>query len=81
MKKTINVQNLKNEINDMLRYSTCTPDTRFGMITVLEQVLHQSGNYSGFQYLSSDRLADEFLPGIRENNDFTNTDSSRRRYF
>lgn len=50
-RKTFKVQDLVNRTNDRLRVSTCSPEVRLGMIAVLESILHETGNYRGFNYL------------------------------
>jgi hypothetical protein len=51
MKKTFRVVDLIDKINRMLAISTCSQETRCGMIAVLESVLHDTGNYRGFNYI------------------------------
>ena len=63
-RKTCNVEQLRNTVNEMLQNSTCSADTRQGMINVLEQVLHDTGNYNGFQYLGKEATPEGQLPGI-----------------
>jgi hypothetical protein len=48
MKKTFRVEDLIDKINHMLAVSTCSQETRFGMIAALEVVLHDTGNYRGY---------------------------------
>ena len=48
MRKTLDVKMIRERVNKMLDVSTCTPEERFGMIAVLEMILHESGNYRGF---------------------------------
>jgi hypothetical protein len=50
-RKTIDVQYLRDNINQRLADSTCEPEVRYGMISILENVLHETGNYKGFCYL------------------------------
>jgi hypothetical protein len=52
-RKTFSVRELVININYRLEHSTCTDAERFAMISVLENVLHETGNYAGFQYLGS----------------------------
>lgn len=52
-RKTFNVADLKARINRRLELSTCAPEVRRGMASVLEEILHDSGNYKGFQLLES----------------------------
>jgi len=54
MRKTFKVEALKNKINGMIR-DLPDADTagRETLQTLIENVLMESGNYSGFQYLST----------------------------
>lgn len=68
-RKTANVAEILRSVNMKLARSTCSPHMRLGMIAVLETVLHDSGLYSGFGYLSSADMERNGLwaekPGIR----------------
>lgn len=93
MKKTISVQAIKDDINKALKNSDyLTPDYRQGLISCVENVLHSTGNYNGFRYLTEDEVPKGEQPGI--NYDimtdlpfedigmrFSNTDETRRYYF
>ena len=80
-RKTLNVEDFKNRCNDMLKHSEPTMiEMRHGIIFALEEALRMTGNYQGFKYLCK-RDVPSGIPGIRENNDFTNTDETRRMYF
>ena len=93
MKKTFNVKALKDDINISLKMSEyVTPDYRQGLISCIENILHRTGNYSGFRYLSKDEVPDGEQPGININvitnlpfesmdMKFSNTDETRRYYF
>jgi hypothetical protein len=48
MRKTFKVSDLIDRVNNMLDTSTCSPEERFGMIAVLGMVLHETGNYVGY---------------------------------
>ena len=80
-KKTFQVEEVKSKFNDMLKNGTQSKEERYGLISALEMILKDSGNYNGFMYLSERDVPKDELPGIRENNDFTNTDETRRKYF
>ena len=63
---------------------------RLGIITMIERVLHDSNNYSGFCYLTKNDLPDGVAPGVNigPNNEtlsyderFKGTDETRRKYF
>lgn len=89
-KKTFNVEKFVTTINEFLQESTCGPDVRRGMIVSIETVLHETDNYGGFRYLSSQDLPDGVLPGVRYDSNgnllpypdrFIDTDDTRRRYY
>lgn len=64
-RKTVNVDQLRVKINEMLAGSTCSPDIRRGMMNTLEFVLHETGNYHGFMYLNQAQVPEGQLPGVR----------------
>jgi len=59
MRKTFEVEALKNKVNGMLKN---LPDedvaARNALQVLVESVLHESGNYSGFQYLDARDMED-----------------------
>ena len=66
-RKTFNVEEFKNAVNTSLAQSLseyCPPAQRQGMMNVLEMMLHQTGNYRGFTYLTLDEVPNGELPGI-----------------
>lgn len=74
-RKTYKIETLIEKVNGMLMGSA--PDegeARQGMATVLESVLHETGNYRGFSYLPTEWKADG--SGLRDG-----FDDTRRRYF
>jgi hypothetical protein len=64
MKKTFNVNEYRTMVNEILAKSTCSADMRQGMITMLEEILHQTGNYRGFNYLMQNQVPAGEKPGI-----------------
>lgn len=66
VRKTIDVGFLKNEINCMLASGTVSKEYRFGQISILELVLHSTGNYNGFRYLTQEEIPPHCDPGINE---------------
>ena len=80
-RKTIEVEAVKNKLNDMLKNGTQSKDERYGLISAIQTILMDSGNYNGFKYLDESEVPKDELPGIRPNQDFTNTDETRRKYF
>jgi hypothetical protein len=47
-KKTIKVEDIRDTVNGMLLRDDITDDVRVGMCAVLENILHITGNYQGF---------------------------------
>ena len=86
-RKTINVEDFKNQCNKMLAMSEYdSKDIRYGIIEALESALRMSGNYNGFQYLESKDVPSGKKPGIRSydksySENFKDTDDTRRKYF
>ena len=67
MKKTFNIDAYRTMVNETLANSTCSSDMRKGMITMLEEILHRTGNYKGFQYLMRGQVVAGEKPGINVN--------------
>lgn len=85
MTKNISIVQLVETVNNMLATSVCDISTRYGMITLLEKVLMDTGNYKGYGYLSAFDAPGMITPGVRFigpelTADFDNTDPTRRRY-
>jgi len=85
-RKTIEVAELISMTNLVLTRSTCTPDIRQGMMNLLEAVLHKTGNYKGYKYLTEGYVPDGARPGINSIDldivgRFENTDKTRVEYF
>lgn len=49
-RKTIEVEFILDKVNYMLEHSTCNQDFKRGAASVLEMILHETGNYAGFNY-------------------------------
>jgi|TARA_R110000851_G_scaffold230898_10_gene383775 hypothetical protein len=89
--KTFNVQALKDSINHSLVHGMDDQvEMRRGQCAALEFVLHESGNYSGFNYLDAKSMESSRFGttvGVHEFNDavgrwnFENTDDTRRYYY
>lgn len=84
-RKTVSVESVVDEINRMLRESTCSPEARFGMCQAVQTVLSMAGRYSGFRYLTADEVPAGHKPGINwdaphDNQDARYPDESRRQY-
>ena len=87
-KKTMSVKDLLEKVNGVIRWSICDPLGRQGMISVLNSVLHDTGNYKGFRYLEEGEIPVGQRPGIRWVDtgegltaSFENTDATRVAYF
>ena len=93
MRKTMKVAALIDEANRTLRESTHeSNDCRIGIITFLEHILHATGSYNGFGYLTEKEVPAGTNPGINYDwstrlpkepyeERFKNCDDSRRRYY
>lgn len=77
-RKTFYVESLKNDVNHFLKNSTCSQDRRQGRIDVLQDILHSTGNYHGFQYLWRNAVPAGHLPGIIVNGTVENTPHEER---
>lgn len=67
-RKTVKVEELKNMVNEMLqngddRYGADTR-TRQGSIYILENILHDTGNYHGYRHLRPSEVPPGNKPGI-----------------
>ena len=82
-RKTIHIAQFCEYVNNSLRLSTESPDTRQGKINLLEAMLHLTDNYNGYNYLTQDEVPEGQLPGIRHDveDKFHNTDKTRVRYY
>ncbi len=76
VRKTMNVEDLKNYANNQLstsiRYErqkdsleNIDAEFRKGVMAMIEAVLMDTGNYKGFRYLAIDEVPTGCLPGIR----------------
>ena len=81
-RKTVKVEDIRTQVNSMIAESTCSPDGRQGMIQVLTELLHQSGNYNGFRYMLPDEVPAGHRPGINNNisDDVTHDDLTEARF-
>lgn len=84
------VADLVQQTNQILASSVCVSAIRTGWISALETVLHKTGNYRGFRYLTDKEVPRDMKPGIRMGADgemlsyeerFRDTDGTRRCYF
>lgn len=88
-RKTFDVSELVSVTNNILKNSDsdCI-DRRIGAMSVLETVLHSTGNYKGFRYLLEDECKGKpgvnYIDGMPHPNPtsrFTGTDSTRVQYY
>lgn len=52
-RKTIQVEQVLNFVNEQLRNDHWTPEEKRGMYVVLDRILHDSNQYAGFGYVYS----------------------------
>jgi len=50
VRKTVRVEDLKDRINNEIRHGV-TVEARLTLATVLATILHETGNYKGFNYV------------------------------
>ena len=90
-RKTIEVSDLKTQINFMLANSRCSVDGRRSMMVIIETVLMDTKNYKGFVFLGEKEVPDGEFPGIFDSQYakkanpthddlFYSTDTTRVRY-
>lgn len=80
-KKTVSVLTLIEIVNRLNKHSTCPVETRKGWNTLLDEVLHKTGNYNGYAYLACQDVPRGELPGIEHTAKFNNyPDVTRRKY-
>ena len=86
-RKTSNVSEMVDYVNSMLAATEANKtEFRSGAMMVIEEILHRTGNYNGFRYLSQKEVNGN--PGIWLNDDgthnyptcFDNTDRTRVQY-
>jgi len=92
-RRTFDVAQFTIDINKCLVMSAkVSPDHRTGLMTALEHLLHQTGNYRGFRYLTVNEVPPGERPGININPidgeilddmeaKFANTDHTRVAYY
>lgn len=86
-RKTVDVETVKRLVNHGLQSNLSsvkdlTPEQAYrqGLATLVEIVLHQTGNYKGFQYQASEFVADsDEIPGNTVL--LPDYDDTKRKYF
>lgn len=53
-RKTFNVADFKDYVNSKLVLDYLSDDEKYGLITALDHVLHETENYKGFGYVFKD---------------------------
>jgi len=96
-RKTFSVATFTTRVNHVLATDTGLPaEARQTLMTQLEAILHETGNYNGFAYLDARELPKGVTPGINDYETlrlethadimsaadmFKNTDRTRVKYF
>lgn len=88
-RKTVSVEQVVKYANEQLKYGMTGPVHRGGVMIMVEQILHDTGNYAGFRYLKSDEVPNNQAPGVHYKDGeilpypdrFINTDNTRVEYF
>ena len=75
---TIDLRDLRDRINTMLRVSTCEPEGRVALSTLLESVLTEAGQYRGFSYVGAENA--RWLNTPLDERPDEMPDETRRRY-
>lgn len=86
-RKTFNVEAFRDKVNWRLKNCTLSDDGLSTLCQALEDVLHDTGNYNGFRFLSVNEVPFGCLPGIRNSDNpdysvwFVDVSDFRRKYF
>lgn len=87
-RKTFDVEVMRENANRLLalpdthgRVRDLTPDFRQGVISMIERILHDTGNYKGFAYLSSELTTADQPHTPNTTYLRIGYDETRRRYF
>lgn len=51
MRKTVNVEKVRDRVNILLANPKVSDDYRLGAAAILESILHDTGNYQGYSYV------------------------------
>lgn len=80
--KTIKIAGLIKRVNELNAKSLCSPEIRQGWNALLEDILHQTDNYSGYNYLMQSEVPEGAVPGcISSEGKNIFPDETRRRYY
>ena len=88
-KKTVKVTEVLAAANHMLaNHKDCNiggieygQSFRLGVVSLMQNILHRTGNYQGFKYLTSEDMPINAPPGIIFGTPNEYPDDSRRLYF
>jgi hypothetical protein len=82
-RKTVDVEWLRTHINRINADSTCDAKIREGWNALLGSVLHHTGNYNGFTYLTTKDIPIGQEPGMvyHENTRLHTFPDETRRYY
>jgi len=53
-RKTFNVAEFKDYVNSKLVLDYLSDDEKYGLLSALDHILHETGNYKGFGYVYKD---------------------------
>jgi hypothetical protein len=87
-RKTVNIEKIIEIGNKVLQNDTHDPEFRSGVKLMLENILHESGTYRGFRFLTQEEVPHGEAPGIHYEDGlpapypgrFQNTDSTRVQF-
>jgi hypothetical protein len=88
-RKTVKIEKIIEMGNKVLMNDTHDPEFRSGVKLMLENILHESGTYRGFRFLTQEEVPQGEAPGIHYEDGlpapyperFENTDSTRVKFF
>ncbi len=83
-RKTFNVSEFKDYVNSKLVLDCVSDDEKYGLITALDHVLHETGNYKGFGYVYKDDVRPCFPDKVGAeacNPDWDMNRDVRRKYY
>jgi hypothetical protein len=63
-RKTFNVKAIVERANYQLSHSVLGPDFRYGVRSMVEEILFSTSNYKGYRHLTKDEVPQGHVPGI-----------------
>jgi hypothetical protein len=83
-RKTVDIRKIVQIANGILSQRGGTAESRYTVITMLDSILLEAGQYKGYRYLTPMEVHPEDEPGIFPSRDadkmFSGTDCTRRAY-